>query len=101
MGGWMKVLFNGQANDGYNPQPSAACKSNVVENMNNLGAQIQSSQWTGWVPGAGECPGGSDLGGSSFTISNLVVKGTVVQGPEPKKCSSVQLARLANSSIVV
>jgi len=99
--GWMTVQFNGQKNDGYNPSPSAACKANVVENMNTHGAQIQSSQWVGWVPGGNQCPGGGDLGGSSFTVSNLVVKGTVVQGPEPKKCSSAQLALLANSSIFV
>lgn len=97
--GWMRVDFNGGRNDNYNPSPSAACKQNVIENMNSKGAQIQSSQWVGWVPGADQCPGGGNLGGSSFTISNLIVKGTVVQGPEPQKCSAEQLSRAASSSI--
>lgn len=95
--GWMTVAFNGNNNDGYNPHPSENCKQNVVQNMNSKGAQIQSSQWQGWVPGANQCPGGGNLGSSSFTISNLVVKGTVVQGSEPKRCN----AMMTNSSMVV
>jgi len=95
--GWMKVSFNGQSNDGYNPHPSEESMKNVVENMNSKGAQIQSSQWQGWVPGGNQCPGGGSLGSSSFTISNLVVKGTVKQGPEPRKCGSM----MTNSSIVI
>lgn len=96
--GWMSVEINGKSNDQYSPSPSGACKQNVVSTMNSHGAQIQSSQWTGWVPGADQCPGGGNLGASSFTISNVIVKGSVVQGPEPKKCSGEQLARAANSS---
>merc|ERR1711953_725401 len=95
--GWMKVSFNGQSNDGYNPHPSEESMKNVVENMNSKGAQIQSSQWQGWVPGGNQCPGGGSLGSSSFTISNLVVKGTVKQGPEPRKCGSM----MTNSSVVI
>merc|ERR1711920_1108901 len=77
--GWMTPVINGYKNEKYNPSPSGNCKANVVQNMNSKGAQIQSSQWTGWVPGGDQCPGGGDLGSSSFTISNVVVKGTVVQ----------------------
>merc|ERR1711862_699689 len=49
------------------------------------------SQWTGsWVP-ADFCGGGpGDLGGSRFSISNLRISGSVVQGPEPQKCSGPQ-----------
>lgn len=97
-GGWMTVLLNNQKNENYNPSPSAACQANVVENMNTHGAQIQSSQWVGWVPGGDQCPSGGSVDGSSFTVSNLRVMGSVVQGPEPKKCTQLQLS---NSTIVV
>lgn len=96
--GWMTVVINGNKNENYNPSPSANCKANVVENFNNKGGQIQSSQWVGWVPAADQCPGGSDLGSSHFSISNLQVKGKVVQGSEPKRCSGEQLARAARSA---
>lgn len=84
--GQMTVLFNGRANNQYSPQPSSNCEKFVVSTMDSRGAQIQSSQWVGWVPGADQCPGGGNLGGSTFTVSNLVVKGSVVQGAEPRKC---------------
>lgn len=95
-GGWMTVLLNGQKNEHYNPSPSKNSQDYVVKTMNSNGAQIQSSQWVGWVPSAGQCPGGGSLGSSRFTVSNLVVKGTVVQGQHPTRCSG-----LMNSTLVV
>merc|ERR1711865_1291884 len=58
----------------------------VQSTYQNQGAVLYSSQWTGdWVP-ADFCGGGpGDLGGSRFSISNLKVSGSVVQGPEPQK----------------
>ena len=57
---------------------------NVIANtMRSQGANIESSQWNGWVPGS--C-GGGDLGSSRFSISNLKVVGSVNHGPEPRKC---------------
>jgi len=53
--------------------------------MAAYGAVLYSSQWTGWVPGS--CSGDGDLAASSFTVSNLRIQGSVVQGPEPTKCS--------------
>jgi len=35
-----------------------------------------------------DCGTSGDLGASSFTISNLVITGTVVQGPEPSLCTN-------------
>merc|ERR1711865_645352 len=63
----------------------------VQSTYQNQGAVLYSSQWTGdWVP-ADFCGGGpGDLGGSRFSISNLKVSGSVVQGPEPQKCSGPQ-----------
>lgn len=75
----------------------------VKDTMNSRGGAIESSQWTGWVPGEG-CPGGGDLGSSVFSISNLRVLGRVVKGPEPTKCSSEQIAHrtvFGNESVVV
>merc|ERR1712193_258315 len=53
--------------------------------MSQYGAVIYSSQWTGWVPGS--CGGDGNSDASSFSVSNLRITGTVVQGPEPRKCS--------------
>merc|ERR1711865_1040927 len=63
----------------------------VQSTYQNQGAVLYSSQWTcDWVP-ADFCGGGpGDLGGSRFSISNLQVSGSVVQGPEPQKCSGPQ-----------
>jgi hypothetical protein len=66
---------------------SDADRQRVKDTMNAHGAAIESSQWQGWVPGD-SCPGGGDLGSSSFSISNLRVYGKVHHGPEPTKCSS-------------
>lgn len=83
--GWMTVSINGNKVN-YNPGPSNNAKAYVAKTMQEVGAQIQSSQWVGWVPGADQCPGGSQLYGSSFAIKNLRVSGTVVQGQQPSEC---------------
>merc|ERR1711871_1759983 len=46
---------------------------------------LYSSQWTGWVPG--NCGGDGNLAASSFGVLNLRIQASVVQGPEPTKCS--------------
>lgn len=61
--------------------------------MAQYGGVIYSSQWQGWVPGGSKC-GSGDLGSSVFVVSNVKIRGNVVQGPEPNKCTS-------NGSIVV
>lgn len=55
--------------------------------MSKVGSVLYSSQWTGWVPGS--CPGDGDLGASSFSVSNLRLQASVVQGPQPRMCSEV------------
>lgn len=50
------------------------------------GAVIYSSQWVGWVPGS--CGGDGNLDASSYSVSNLKIKGKVVQGPAPTLCGS-------------
>lgn len=65
----------------------------LVDVMTQFGGVIYSSQWVGWVPGGNRC-GSGDLGSSVVSVSNLKIKAKVVQGPEPKKCTS-------NSTVVV
>lgn len=85
--GWMTVYMDGTKIDVVHPTPSAASHKYVHDTMASRGVQIQSSQWVGWVPGASQCPGGGNLGGSTFSIRNVRVSGTVVQGPPPSKCN--------------
>merc|ERR1712232_131129 len=53
--------------------------------MSQYGAVIYSSQWVGWVPG--NCGGDGNLQASSFTVTDVKIRGRVVQGPEPTRCS--------------
>merc|ERR1712031_65827 len=55
------------------------------DTMNSRGVVFSSSQWTGWVPGAGNVDG--DVDNSVFSIRNVRVSGSVVMGPEPPKCT--------------
>lgn len=48
-------------------------KNAVVDAMRNHGAIVMSSMWTGWVPPNDS--GTGDLGGSHYTLSNLIYKG--------------------------
>lgn len=56
----------------------------MPDQLREHGAVLYSSQWTGWVPG--QCGGDGNLAASTFSVSNLKIQGTVVQGPEPTKC---------------
>ena len=87
--GFMTVYVDGVANANYSPMPDSQANQEVVDTMKKVGAVIESSIWTGWVPTVGGCSGGSDQGAlasSSFSVSNVKVQGTVVQGPAPTKC---------------
>lgn len=84
--GWMTVYIDGEKVNVDHPVPSAAAHKVVHDTMASKGAQIQSSQWVGWVP-SGNCPGGGDLGSSTFSVRNIRVSGEVVQGSKPAACS--------------
>jgi len=88
--GRMTVSRDGQSIAAMNPAPQASDFDAIREMHDSTGAVIYSSMWTGsWVPGPEDCGAGpADLTGSSFTISNLKIHGSVVQGPEPQRCSS-------------
>lgn len=99
-GYWLTYMNNQPLNpNNYEKDISAKDKQIVKDTMNSRGAAIESSQWTGWVPGKG-CPGGGDLGSSFYSISNLRILGKVHHGPEPTKCSDSSQSRL-NTTIVV
>lgn len=88
--GSITVVRNGQtiSQSSYSPQPESQDRSALVSQYQSRGAVIYSSQWVGWVPDISGCSSsGGDLGSSSFSISNLVINGKVVQGPTPTKCS--------------
>ena len=67
--------------------PSSSPKEKVVETMNSLGAMFHSTQWQGWVPSGSSCPTGGDLQSSRFSVFNVTIFGSVVQGAQPAKCS--------------
>jgi hypothetical protein len=89
-GTWV-TYRNGQTIEPWNlnPQPSVSDWQIVANTYQTHGAVIMSSQWVGWVPAAGGCPGGNyggDYGGSWYKITNLKITGSVVQGPTPTLC---------------
>merc|ERR1712125_299694 len=79
------TYFNGNEIGGFNPYPSSNAASSVRDTMNSRGVVFSSSQWTGWVPGAGNVNG--DVDNSVFSIKNVRVSGSVVMGPEPPTCT--------------
>lgn len=84
--GQWTIRMNGQAVGDFDPRPDNRAWSVVKDFHQHRGAVIYSSEWTGWVP-VSDCGSWGDLYSSSFTVSNLRISGSVVQGPEPKKCS--------------
>jgi len=51
-----------------------AAKAAIVDGMNNYGAVVVSSMWTGWVPP--NTSGTGDLSGSHYTVSNVMYEGS-------------------------
>lgn len=67
---------------------------NPGNEMKSRGAVLYSSQWTGWVPGS--CGGDGNLGASTFSVSNLKIQGSVIKGPEPRRCSGELAEEFSN-----
>merc|ERR1712228_588440 len=75
----------------------------VVKNtMTSKGTVLYSSQWGNWVPvdscGAAAHDPSPTVDNSMFSITGLKIFGTVVQGPQPRKCSDLVQE---NTTIVV
>jgi hypothetical protein len=73
------------AGGSLSPQPAQKDWDVVGSYYNSVGAVIYSSQWVGWVP-VEDCGKTGDLGSSLYTITNLVVYGKVLAGPQPRIC---------------
>lgn len=84
--GVMTVTLNGSPVNVNAPAPDARAVASVADTMRSKGVQFHSTQWVGWVPEGGSCPGGGNLGGSTFSVSNVRVSGTIVQGSAPSRC---------------
>jgi hypothetical protein len=69
-----------------NPTPSNSDWSTVAKYYSERGAVIYSSQWAGWVP-LSDCGSHGDLKSSHFSVKNLRITGSVLQGPKPRLCS--------------
>jgi len=83
--GWMTVTIDGNVVQVTNPTPSNNARAYVAQIMQQLGVQFHSTQWQGWVP-SGNCGGAGDLAGSVFSVDNVQVYGSVVQGQTPAGC---------------
>lgn len=78
---------NGAVMGGFNPAPGGSDWNIIRQEMESKGVLIYGSEWTGWVP-VEDCGTSGCLECSSYSISNIVVQGSVVQGPIPRTCGS-------------
>jgi len=83
--GSQTVMVDGAVLGGFDPNPVAEDWAIIKGEQQSKGLLIYGSEWTGWVPEEW-CGTAGCLECSSYSISNLQVHGTVVQGPEPTKC---------------
>jgi len=73
----VKFSQDGKSQYAFNNAPGfdSAAKAAIVDGMRNHGAVVMSSMWTGWVPP--NTSGNGNLGGSSYSVQNLMYRGTV------------------------
>jgi len=96
--GTLTVVRNGVtiSQSSMSPIPALTDLSPLVSDFTKKGAVVYSSLWSGWVPSPSGCSSAStDATGSHFTISNLKITGSVVQGPTPTLCSTGPVAPVA------
>jgi hypothetical protein len=95
-GSWTTTRDGQVINAGtMSPQPGGDAWAVIKSSYESKGAVIYSSEWKGWVP-VEECGTDGDLDASHFSISNLRIKGSIVQGPTPRACGG-----LLNETIAV
>jgi len=88
--GTWTTIRDGQRIDGgtLSPHPGGADWGVVRSFYESKGAVIYSSEWVGWVP-VDSCGGNAGSpDGSHFTVSNMKIHGSVVQGPKPRSCAT-------------
>jgi hypothetical protein len=98
--GQWTTIRDGQiiAPSNLSPSPLSGDWNTLVGAYKNQGAVIYSSQWTGWVPASNCGTNAGDLAGSQYSVKNLVITGSVVQGPTPKVCTSGTVSSNPTSS---
>jgi len=82
------------------PNPSASDWSIIKNAYASKGAVFYSSEWQGWVP-VEDCGTSGDLSSSHFSVSNLQISGSVVQGPTPTKCASPRHVGNRTNAVIV
>jgi hypothetical protein len=90
--GTLTILRDGQtiAPEDLTPQPEASDWKKVSDTFISRGVVIYSSQWTGgYIPLSSTCGATGDVESSTFTVKNLKIYGSVVQGPMPTACSKL------------
>merc|ERR1712146_551670 len=98
-GSWTTIRDGQVINSGsLSPSPGGFDWGVIKSSYENKGAVIYSSEWSGWVP-VEDCGTSGNLPGSHFSVSNLRIKGSIVQGPTPRACGSRVIAR--NQTIMV
>merc|ERR1712232_1082133 len=86
-GSWTTIRDGQTINAGsLSPQPGSFDWGVIKSSYESKGAVIYSSEWEGWVPVA-DCGTSGNLPGSHFSVSNLRIKGSIVQGPDPARCA--------------
>jgi hypothetical protein len=85
--GHVTVSRNGHVIPDLYPTPGGDIWAKIRDINRKHGSVIYSSEWIGWVPREG-CGTNGDLHSSAFSVSNLQIKGSVVQGPKPRVCKS-------------
>jgi len=95
-GSWTTTRDGQVINGGsLDPQPTGSDWAVLKSTFESKGAVIVSSLWSAdagaWLPAKDKCGSGvanADLAGSSFSVSNLKITGSIVQGPTPTVCGS-------------
>jgi len=89
--GFVTVTRDGKVVSNFFPVPDEKTAAVVKASHEQRGAVIVSTQWVGWVPNITDCGGSGnddDLASSRFSVSNLKIEGSVVQGPTPTHCGT-------------
>jgi len=90
--GTWTTIRDGQVIDAgtMNPHPDGNSWASLKHYYESKGAVIISSEWIGWVPvdACGGNAGEGELAASHFSVKNLRIEGSIVQGPTPKACAT-------------
>ena len=87
--GFMTVTIDGVPVNVRNPMvPSQTTVQAVKRNTQRLGLQLHMTAWKSWEPLEDICPPYGNISKSVFSVHNLRVYGSVVQGPQATVCGN-------------